>query len=445
MKNTLVAVVATVAALVATAAGNIGFTFEADHADCLYKVGEEAVITVTATNGAGDAVKEGFARIEIDNYGRKWQKVIARHEFAKENPFVLKGKLDKPGFLRVKIDGKDAAGQHVGAWWSVGYEPEKIRPATERPADFDAFWDAAVEKFAKDVPVDAKMIKDEKESGAYWKKWDCYRVTFATVPAGRVIRGTLTIPTTGKAPYPITVHVPGAGSGEWQFERREGRAYLILNVVDYPCFPDKDHPVGPLYAEQNQRWSEKTGKGAACYYFHGDLSKEREDYFYYGAILGINRAVDWVAELPQIDATRELWYEGMSQGGAFGIYLSALNKHIMRALLAEPAVTDICGVLADGRQSGWPILPEQHEGKPFFANMMKILPYFDTVHFAPRVKVPVRCFVGFVDILCPPQAVWAGYNCLGSSDKKMVNVPGLDHGRPRDLWRNAWKQCDQSW
>ena len=119
--------------------------------------------------------------------------------------------------------------------------------------------------------------------------------------------------------------------------------------------------------------------------------------------------------------------------------------HITRALLAEPAITDICGMLVDGRQSGWPILPEQHEKRPFYANMMKILPYFDTVHFAPRVKVPVRCYVGFVDILCPPHAVWAGYNCLGSVDKKMVNVPGLDHGRPRDLWYGAWKRCDQSW
>ena len=139
VKGTALAVAGVAAVVESAAGGNIGFKFEADHPDCLYKVGEEAVITVTATNGAGEAVKEGFARIEIDNYGRKWQNVIKKQEFAKENPFVLRGKLDKPGFLRVKIDGKDAADKSIGAWWSVGYEPEKIRPATERPADFHAF------------------------------------------------------------------------------------------------------------------------------------------------------------------------------------------------------------------------------------------------------------------------------------------------------------------
>lgn len=445
-RRLLAAAAACAGALAVSAApGSVGFRFEADHADCLYKVGETAVVTVTATNGAGEAVRDGFVRIEIDNYGRATQKVVARHAFATENPFVLKGSLDKPGFLRVRIEGQDAAGARIGAWWSVGYEPEKIRPATARPADFDAFWDEAVAKFAKEVPLDMTMVKDEAASGTHWKKWDCYRVTFATVPAGRVIRGTLTIPTTGKGPWPVTVNVPGAGSGSWGFVRRDGRAYLILNVVDYPCFPDETQTPAVLYAEQNARWSGKTGNGAGPYYFHGDFTKGREDYFYYGAILGVNRAVDAVADLPQIDATKDFRYEGMSQGGAFGIYLTALNRHFTRALLAEPALTDVCGMLADGRQSGWPILPEQHEGKPFYANMMKMLPYFDTVHFAPRVKVPVRCYVGFVDILCPPQAVWAGFNCLGSTDKKMLNVPGLDHGSPRALWQASWDRCDGMW
>ena len=428
----------------ADAKGLIGFKFEADHPDCRYKLGEEAVVTVTATNGVGEAVKDGFVRIEIDNYGRKYQKVIARQDFAKENPFVLRGTLGEPGFLRFKLVGKDSAGDSIGAWWSVGYEPEKIRPATERPADFDEFWDNAVAKFAKEVPIDATMVKDEKASKEAGGSHECYRLTFATVPKGRVIRGLLSMPV-GEGPWPITVHVPGAGSGTWSFSRKPDRAYLILNVLDYPQFPDNAHPAKDLYADQNKRWSEKTGEGVACYYFHGDLSKGREDYFYYGAILGINRAVDWVADLPRIDDKRDFRYEGMSQGGAFGIYLSALNGHFTRAQIAEPAITDLCGVLAGGRQSGWPILPEQYEKKPFYGNMMAILPYFDTVHFVPRVKIPTRWFVGYVDILCPPHAVYAAYNLLKPADKKLLDVPGLDHGRPRDLYNDAKRRCEESW
>ena len=77
--------------------------------------------------------------------------------------------------------------------------------------------------------------------------------------------------------------------------------------------------------------------------------------------------------------------------------------------------------------------------------MMKILPYFDTVHFVPRIKIPTRWFVGYIDILCPPHAVYAAYNMLKTADKKMLDVPGLDHGRPRDLYSDACRRCGASW
>ena len=77
--------------------------------------------------------------------------------------------------------------------------------------------------------------------------------------------------------------------------------------------------------------------------------------------------------------------------------------------------------------------------------MMKILPYFDCAHFVPRIKIPTRWFVGFVDELCPPHAVWAGYNCLKTTDRKMLNFPGLGHGIPRDLYRKAVKEVEASW
>ena len=423
----------------AAAGSSIGFKFEADHADCLYKVGEEAVITVTATNGAGEAVKDWYCRVEIDNYGRRSLGVIKKQEFAKGNPFKVKGSLDKPGFLRVRVQGKDPDGVWFGRQWGVGFEPEKIRPGSARPADFDAYWDNAVAKFAKEVPIDAKMELDEKESkGSH----DCYRLTFATVPKGRVIRGQLSIPK-GDGPWPISMNVPGAGSGSWGFTRPAGRAFLTLNVLDYPCRPDEAHPVKDLYAAQNKLWGEKSGCGNN-WYFEGDVSRTREGYFYYGAILGINRAVDWVAALRRID-TRDFRYAGQSQGGAFGIILSALNTHLTRAQIGEPAVTDISGFLAEKRQSGWPTLPEKFEGKPCFDNMMKILPYFDCAHFVPRIRIPTRWFVGFVDELCPPSAVWAGYNCLTTTDKRMLNCPGLGHGVPAALYRESVKKVEAMW
>ena len=427
------------ASATAGAKSAIGFRFEANHPDFIYKVGDEAVITITATNGAGDVVRDWHCRVEVDNYGRAVQKVIPRVDFAKDNPFVVKGKLDNPGFLRVRVQGRDQAGVWMGCQCGVGFSPEKIRPGSSRPSDFDKFWDDAITRFAKEVPIDAKMVQDEDASkGGH----DCYRLTFATVPTGRVIRGQLTIPK-GKGPWPISMNVPGAGWGSWGFSKLSGRAFLTLNVLDYPRLPDAAHPVKELYAEQNARWGAKTGHGRA-WYFEGDLTKGPEAFFYYGAILGINRAVDWVAALERIDA-RDFSYSGQSQGGAFGIILAALNRNLTRAQISEPAITDICGFLADKRQSGWPTLPEKMERTPCYDSMMDWLPYFDCAHFVPRIKIPTRWLVGFVDELCPPQAVWAGYNCLDSKDKKMICVPGLGHGIPSSVYRDASKRLDESW
>ena len=442
-KSILVAAFAA-AAVTASARGLIGFKFEADHADCLYRLGEEAAVTVTATNGAGEAVRSGFVRVEWDNYGGHNLGVIKKWDFAERNPIVVKGALDKPGFMRVRVQGTDSNNFWIGCQWGVGFEPEKIRPASERPADFDKFWADAIAKYDREVPVNdetAKMEEIAAESAKNHGSHRCYRLTFATLPAGRVIRGQLAVPAKSAGPWPVSMNVPGAGSGSWGFTRQPGRIFLTLNVLDYPHVPQGD--VQKLYADQNAAWGGKGGMGRT-WYFEGDVTKGREEYFYYGAILGINRAVDWVAALPFVDKS-DFRYAGQSQGGAFGIILPALNTHLTRAQIGEPAVTDISGFLADKRQSGWPLLPEKFRGKPCYDNMMKILPYFDCAHFVPRIKIPTRWFVGFVDELCPPHAVWAGYNCLKTTDRKMLNFPGLGHGIPRDLYRKAVKEVEASW
>ena len=113
--------------------------------------------------------------------------------------------------------------------------------------------------------------------------------------------------------------------------------------------------------------------------------------------------------------------------------------------MSEPAITDISGFLDDGRQSGWPTLPEKMRGKPLFDGMMKWLPYFDCAHFAPRIRIPTRWLVGFTDELCTPQSIWAGYNCLTCPDRRIVCWPGLNHGCPAAVFSQATKALEASW
>ena len=120
------------------------------------------------------------------------------------------------------------------------------------------------------------------------------------------------------------------------------------------------------------------------------------------------------------------------------------NSTVIAAIAA--ALTDLSGILSDGRQSGWPTLPEKFDRTAHKENVMSILPYFDCAHFAARVKIPTRWMVGFIDDLCPPAAVWAGYNSLPpDSDAKMFNNPGLGHGFPRKLYEKGLKRLEASW
>lgn len=430
------AVAALFAGTAGYADGTIGFSVTSDRADALYTCGGEAVFTVTATNGAGEAVKDGYIRAELDNYGGTCLKVEPKIEFAKTNPFVVKGTLAKPGFLRLKLAGKDPQGNWIGDQWSVGFDVEKIRPGSERPGDFDTFWDGAIAALDRDVPADVKMERDAKASDA---KTDCYRVSVATVPAGRRIRGQLSVPK-GKGPWPVRLNVPGAGSGSWGFGKNPAAVTFTVNVLSYPP-PATPEETKAAYAEENRAWGSKSGK---TWYFEGGITLSREEYFYYGAILGVNRAVRWLLKRPEVDL-KEVTYSGGSQGGAFGLILAALNPEITRAQISEPALTDLLGYKADKRQSGWPTLPEKFQGAER-ERVYAIAPYFDCAHFAARVKCPVRFMAGFSDGLCPPAAVYAGYNSLpAGTDKKIYNAIGIGHGVPAKPFAAATRELEALW
>ena len=91
MKSFVKGLALAVACAVASAAwagkSSIGFKFEADHTDCLYKLGEEAVVTVTATNGAGEtlAMRERLAAHRSDPACSGCHAVMDPLGFALEN------------------------------------------------------------------------------------------------------------------------------------------------------------------------------------------------------------------------------------------------------------------------------------------------------------------------------------------------------------------------
>ncbi|MBR4653041.1 MAG: acetylxylan esterase [Kiritimatiellae bacterium] len=407
-----------------------------DHADALYRKGEEAVFTVTVKDDAGVPLKEGAASWTLDNFGTKGLgKGTA--DLSAANPFTVKGTMAEEGFLRLTVNSHKAR-----AVWGVGYNVEDIRQSEPCPADFDAYWNGEKARLEREVPLDPKMTLDEKRSS---KTFNCYRVNFATF-GGRRVYGFLAVPKdASKAPFRLRVCVPGAGPGVIGASTRPDEIYLVMNVhmfePEETNEAQKEHMV-----RQNRELAERFGLPQTwAYCSKAGIAESREDYWYHDVMLGINRAIDWVCTRKDVDLT-QVTYTGSSQGGGFGLFLNYLNSHFTKAFVAVCAITGHYGY-KQSRQNGWPnLIPSQPEAKKAVAE--RYAAYFDGVNFAARIRHPIRFIVGFADCTCPPADVYAAYNVCPSSDKVIVNAIGSGHswyewhrkdaGKPGHIDFDAW-------
>ena len=399
-----------------------------DRDNCLYRAGETASLTVSATNPDGAPVREGVLHLRLDNYG---ERVFEERDIdlAKEPSVALAVSRATPGFARLSVESRtpgivvaENPGNAAGTYrFGVAFSPEDIRPAAPFPEDFAAFWQSAVRKLDETVPVDARVeaVPENSEGPCRY-----FRVRFASF-GGRHVYGWLSVP---KAPgrHPVRVSVPGAGIGEHGTWVEPNRINLTMNVHSYRQ-PEGDTPEAAaerqrLYEEQDRIFAAPNGVPRYC---QSGIHKSREDYFYYASLLGINRAVDWLAGRPECDLSSFSYY-GTSQGGGFGLMLTALNPHFTRSCIFVPAITDLLGSKIEDRQSGWPgiIASQAPENK---AAAERWAPYYDGANFARLIQCPIRFVVGFCDMACPPHTVYSAYNVCASRDKGIVHGLGMGH------------------
>ena len=270
-----------------------------DRPDALYTCGEEAVFTVKSGGPhpassllrsslrSGDMLPQKVSWV-LDNYGTH---VFAKGtvDLAKENPFTAKGTLPYPGFLRLTI--RDERGKQLRAY-SAAYEPEKIRTAVPRPDDFDAFWENAIAKLEKEVPLDPQV---EQVPGWPKKGVNLQRVSFATVEGKRVY-GILSTPTdSSKGPYPVRICFPGAGPG-LVIKRCCGdssHVSLYMNAHYYPV-PDTDEGAKKSYEAQEAEWRKIHGPSRArAYPVGGSRFRARRRTTTVSSSASIGRSTGW--------------------------------------------------------------------------------------------------------------------------------------------------------
>ena len=405
----------------------------ADRPDALYRCGETAVFSVSVDPGPDGAPASGEATVTLDNFGSR-ESLRRTVDLARGNPFEVRGTLAEPGFLRLCVR---PAGSNAKKVFGVGFEPEKIRKASPSPPDFDAFWAEAKRGLDATTPVDPQMVRVPEQCT---DGFDFYRVSFASY-RGRVW-GLLTIPKDASPArrYPVRFGIPGAGTGPWTNTLDGATDEIRMKMTMHPE-PLPFDREGLLAWHERNRARLKAAFGVEGYSIAG-LGRSREDYYYYRGILGACRAADWLAERPEVDATR-FAYTGASQGGGLGLAVTALSPRFTRALLMVPALSDVLAFRA-GRRSGCAPCPVQDQPPKDRARAEALAPYFDGANFASRIRCPVRVLVGFADDACVPCAVYATYNEMTAPDRAIVRGVGMGHDATRrpDLLAplEAWRR-----
>ena len=362
-----------------------------NHADWTYDIGDQAEfsISVYKNNVPLEGIEVNYS-VQPDPGYRSiaiWEEGTRK---LKNNSIKVKAKkFNEAGFLRctasVEVDGKE-----YSSYTTVGFEPDKIKPTTTLPNDFEAFWNQGKEDLAK-VPMNAVLtLMPERCTD----KVDVYHVKLDNVKGK--IYGILAKPKT-EGKYPAILHVPGAGIRPYYGdvgEAAEGFISFTIGIHGIPVNLDQgvydDLRAGPLSNYQ---------------VFNLD---DKENAYYRRVYLGCVRAVDFIESVDGFNG-EDIAVTGGSQGGALSIVTAGLDDRIDYLAAFYPALSDMTGFL-HGRAGGWPqIFIDDFTNKPEKIENSK---YFDVVNFARFVKIPGWYSWGYNDNVCPPASTYSAYNVL---------------------------------
>ncbi len=320
---------------------------------------------------------------------------------------VVTATLDKPGFVHVSAKAGD------GKWplaynASVGFDIDKLQPASALPADFDAFWDKTKAAVAA-VPMNAKV--EEVESPTAGVK--LYKVKLDTL--GSFASGWLSVPQSadGKK-FPAEATFLGY-NGSWAKGNRDrpqscpGNRILFRVMAHAFELEREDADYDEVYKAAR---SGKYGHG-----FDPEQNAKPETSYFYGMLCRDLKAIEFLRTRPEWNG-KDLKMSGGSQGALQAIWMAALADGVTDLSAEVPWNCNAKGPESGRCKGGWHV--------PYAPG----LDYFDAVFFAHRFPAELRAVIsraGLGDYTCPPSGVATFYNSI-KCPKKIIWVQGSEHG-----------------
>ncbi len=382
-----------------------------DHADWTYQTGEKATIEVqfykygipregVVTYGVGNDM------LEDDQTGSVKLKNGRAH--------INIGTRKTPGFrdlrLNINVDGKEYS-HHI----KVGFSVDDIKPYTQEPQDFRAFWNSSKQEAAKFPLTYSKKLAPEYCTD----KVDCYLVRLQLDRRGQCIYGYLFYPKGAKkGSHPVVMCPPGAGVKtikqplRHKYYAENGFIRLEIEI----------HGLNPTMTdEQFQEISTSLNNGNNGYLENG--LDHRDNYYMKHVYLACVRCIDLLTSLPEWDG-RNVAVQGGSQGGALAIVTAGLDERVTLCVANHPALSDMAGYVEKGRTGGYPHF--NHMNHMLTPEKIKVMAYYDVVNFARYVKAKTYLTWGFNDVTCPPTTSYAVWNTL-TCEKEPLITPINEH------------------
>lgn len=287
-----------------------------------------------------------------------------------------------------------------------------------RPADFDAYWDAAL---AEMRALDPQVTLTPAAFQASYA--ECYDMTFTGVGGARIYAKLLK-PKKASAPHPaiLMFHGYSGDSGDWADKLGYVAAGYTVAALDCRGQGGRSEDKGGV-----------TGNTLHGHIIRGldeALKGEPEKLYYRQMFLDTAQLAKIVMEMPDVDPAR-VGATGGSQGGALTVACIALEPRIQRAAPVFPFLSDYkrvwemdqdTGAYAELREYFRHFDPRHEQEDAVFEK----LGYVDIQYLAPRIRTNVQWYTGLRDTICPPSTQFATYNKI-NSEKRMVIYPDFGH------------------
>ena len=406
-----------------------------------YAPGEE--MTFTLSLQGAEKVADGEYFVAWNRFGDDGQTTGGKVDVNKL-PLVVKTKLDKPGFVRVRavvVDKKDKVyrKQFVGDVKTpegkaamnrfermdkrvffdggAGVQPEKLVSYPE-PKDFDAFWAKQGERL-KLVPIKADRI----ELPCANPNARIYAVQVACAGL-RPVTGYLSVPKAAEkgAKFPARLETHGYNGDRCNHDAptwaRDNEIVLNINAhgLKLPAFGATEADTKAL------RWEVRSHD--RTYAFDPLQNADPEVAYFNGMVLRVKRALQYLKTLPEWNG-KDLLASGGSQGGLQTIWAAGCGEGVTRA---ESGITWCCDMYTSGKLRLDPKNGLASDG--WYIPWTEALGYYDAANFAKRI--PKTCLTivtraGLGDYCCPPTGLAKLYNNM-TCPKQINWVQGSTHG-----------------